>query len=353
MDTRDTLFLILGLQTLVILLILFLYRSNKNHINKYLGLVFITLFTEIIVYFLAKVIQHPAMHYIPLRFDFLTINFLFLYALKTAGVRVKSEISFYIPAIIEFTVLLFVFIGVLINSNLHDSLVLYRFNTITHILSSIYIITICILIIRVNQRHKALLPIHFTNTRYKSLTWLTVFCISCIVLNVFRHLYLNIGGKTEFVSLVYCGISLLCTYYITIASIIQINIDNIIPSKTEVEEDRKELKGILHNIEQYLYKNQSYLDPNINLRNFAKDINIPERSISKAINRIDNKNFSNYINSYRVEEFKRLLSSGEYDKYSISAIANEVGFSSRASFYKNFKEIVGVSPSVYVKELSA
>ncbi len=352
MTIQDTLFLILGLQTFVILLILFFYKSNKIHINRYLGLVFITLLVEISVFFLTKIVKNPAMFYVPFKFDFLTINFLFFYAVRTAGVKLKSEFRFYIPALLEFLILLFIFCAVLINPNIHDLLVTYHFNTISNVLSSIYIVLMSIFIIKIIQRHKTLLPIHFTNTKYKSLVWLTVFCLSCIVLNVFRHLYHSFGIKTELVANIYCGISLLCTYYITIASVIQINIDNVIPSKLEVEEDRKELKGILENIERYLFENRSYLDPNINLKNFAKDINIPERSISKAINKIDNKNFSNYINYYRVEEFKRLLGSGEYDKYSISAIANEVGFSSRASFYKNFKEIVGVSPSVYAKELS-
>ncbi|MFD2562602.1 helix-turn-helix domain-containing protein [Aquimarina rubra] len=126
----------------------------------------------------------------------------------------------------------------------------------------------------------------------------------------------------------------------------------MIPAKREINDGKEELEEVIKRIENHINEKKSYLNPDINLKSFSKDIRLPERIISRAINRIEHKNFNGYINSYRVKECKRLLLSEKYEQYSISAIADEVGFSSRASFYKNFKEIAGVSPSEYIKSVN-
>ncbi|WP_158447890.1 helix-turn-helix domain-containing protein [Aquimarina longa] len=127
---------------------------------------------------------------------------------------------------------------------------------------------------------------------------------------------------------------------------------NIVSSKIEEKETMQELEKVMTILEKYLLETKAYVNPSISLKILAKDIKLSERLISKAINKVTHKNFNNYINHYRIEEFKKLMSMNRHEKFSISAIANEVGFNSRASFYKNFKEIVGVSPSLYAKGLN-
>ncbi len=349
MSIRETLFLIIGVQTLVSFLLLFFYRSKKIHVNRYLGLFFASLFIELLLMLVHKYYEHPSINYIPFKFNFLALNFLFFYATETTGIDIKPKFYYYIPAFIEFLVLSVIFILVLNDSNIHQSIQQSSFQLIYRSLTSVYMILFSILIIRVNLKHQKLLPIHFSNTKYKSLWWLTILCVACICLHIFRHLYHTFGLRSEYISVAYCSIALLSLYYATISSLVQINIDNVIPSQKEAREGKEHLESILKDVSLYLKENKSYLNPEINLKNFAKEINLTERLISRAINRIENKNFNNYINHYRVEEFKRLLLKDEYKKYSISAIADEVGFSSRASFYKNFKEIAGVSPSDFVK----
>ena len=351
MEIKEALYLIIGLQTLVIVTILFSYKSKKNRINRYLSYFFMTICVEIFMYFLLKYQPNSILYYLPVRFDFLTLNFLYFYVTETAGIKIHSKFKFYIPAIIEFTILSIVLIFLVYDPGYKDYLDEYNFELYFRILSSLYIVVFSLLIIRIINRHQKLLNVHFSNVKYKSLYWLTAFCVGCIILNVLRHTYYTFNITSTFVSLAYCGLSLFLLYYVTIASLIQINIDNVIPSKSDAEEEHKQLEKIIYQVKNYLLENKTYLDPNINLKGFAKGIGISERDVSKAINRINNKNFSNYINYFRVEEFKQRLASEDYKKYSIYAIANEVGFSSRASFYKNFKEIEGVSPSVYLKNV--
>jgi AraC-like DNA-binding protein len=43
---------------------------------------------------------------------------------------------------------------------------------------------------------------------------------------------------------------------------------------------------------------------------------------------------------------------GKYANYTIQAIAEEVGFNNRSSFYTAFREIIGVTPMEYMKILN-
>jgi len=76
------------------------------------------------------------------------------------------------------------------------------------------------------------------------------------------------------------------------------------------------------------------------------DIN-PNR-LSQAINEKTGLNFKDYINSFRVEESKLLLSSPEFQKLTIEAIAEKAGFYSKSPFYSAFKKHTGMTPKEFV-----
>lgn len=348
MKILDSLFLISGLQTLVISVILLFFKSKKVRINRYLGLFFVTLLVEFVLLYGSNVVEHPAIYYVPLRFDFLSMNFLFFYAAETSGIRIENKFYYYIPAILEFLLSSVFFIAVLQNPDLHTTLKNNYFFTIIRAFASLYIVILSFLIIKINIKHRKQLPEFYEITKFKSLNWLTIFCVICICFNLFTNV-VRIFPEEKYLLVVSASMYLLSLYYITIASLVQINIINTI-SPEENKIAKAELEDVIKKIEAYMLETKAYLNPTISLKTFANDIKLPERLISKAINKIEHKNFNNYINYYRIEEFKKLLSMDRHKKFSISAIANEVGFNSRASFYKNFKEIVGVSPSIYAKK---
>jgi len=58
--------------------------------------------------------------------------------------------------------------------------------------------------------------------------------------------------------------------------------------------------------------------------------------------------FNNYVNSYRVNEAKKMILEGEE---SMSEVQYACGFNSRTTFYTAFKTFTGMSPSKF-KEMS-
>ena len=73
--------------------------------------------------------------------------------------------------------------------------------------------------------------------------------------------------------------------------------------------------------------------------------------VSQVINTVFGKNFRSFLNEYKIKEAQRLFSAPDGSKYTIEAVALQVGFKSRTAFRDTFKEITGVTPNFYLKSL--
>jgi len=82
------------------------------------------------------------------------------------------------------------------------------------------------------------------------------------------------------------------------------------------------------------------------------DANFTLQKLSHTFSAAFNQNFTNFINSYRIEESKRILCDPRKEYLSIAGIAYECGFNSLSSFNVSFKKNIGVTPSVFKKGVS-
>jgi AraC-like DNA-binding protein len=67
-----------------------------------------------------------------------------------------------------------------------------------------------------------------------------------------------------------------------------------------------------------------------------------------VINEQMKKNFSDFVNSFRVEEARKMLQEADEDT-SILHICYEVGFNSKSAFYRAFKKFTNITPSQFQK----
>ena len=74
---------------------------------------------------------------------------------------------------------------------------------------------------------------------------------------------------------------------------------------------------------------------------------VPRQSF---LNNHMNVNFSNFINVYRVNEIKKRLNQENLSKYTLKALSEQCGFSSKATFYRVFKNVTGMTPLEYCKK---
>lgn len=98
--------------------------------------------------------------------------------------------------------------------------------------------------------------------------------------------------------------------------------------------------------EEKVFKN-----PDLTLDFLSHKIGIKQNVIRHYLKKIKNTTFSNFINEYRIKDFKENLIKKEYQNYDLTGIALESGFKSRASFYRIFKGSQGMTPGDYKKDV--
>ena len=108
-----------------------------------------------------------------------------------------------------------------------------------------------------------------------------------------------------------------------------------------------------YSLMQYMSDAKPYLNKNLTLRDVARDLNVTSNTVSQVINECMKKNFFEFINEYRVQEFKQNIKRGQHDNYTILAVAQECGFASKSTFYSTFKKITGQTPADFVKSHQA
>ena len=94
--------------------------------------------------------------------------------------------------------------------------------------------------------------------------------------------------------------------------------------------------------------NKAYLNPDINLSDMAIQVNMSRTKLSEVINSGFNKNFNDFVNTYRVEAFKSMLKENKHKQLSLLGIAMDCGFNSKATFNRVFRKLTNTSPSEYL-----
>ena len=109
----------------------------------------------------------------------------------------------------------------------------------------------------------------------------------------------------------------------------------------------------IHSVLTRLMNEQKpYKNPELTLADLAQALNVNRNNLSQVINTYEQKSFYDYINLKRVEEFKRIVSFPESQKFTLLGLANDCGFNSKTSFNRNFKSVTGFSPTEYLKQVN-
>jgi AraC-like DNA-binding protein len=97
----------------------------------------------------------------------------------------------------------------------------------------------------------------------------------------------------------------------------------------------------------FMKREQPFTDGDLTIQKLAEKLSIPPNHLSQTINERLGQTFSDFINSYRVEEAKRKLLDPTLKHLSVLGIAEEVGFNSKSSFNAVFKKHTRMTPSEF------
>lgn len=117
--------------------------------------------------------------------------------------------------------------------------------------------------------------------------------------------------------------------------------------------EASKLPDLASQLERMMNQNKFYLDANYSLTNLSSDTDISANIIREVIASKGYKNFSAYINSFRIANAEQLISNGYLDTYSIESLCRDSGFQSEVTFYRVFKKIHDCTPKEFSYNLKS
>jgi AraC-like DNA-binding protein len=112
-----------------------------------------------------------------------------------------------------------------------------------------------------------------------------------------------------------------------------------------------EAQVIIDNLKKVITEKELFKNPGLKINDLAKEIKISAHQLSQILNDKVERNFTLFINEYRIDEACKLLLAENNPK--IEAIGFEVGFNSRSTFFSTFKKLKGTTPALYQQQNAA
>lgn len=120
--------------------------------------------------------------------------------------------------------------------------------------------------------------------------------------------------------------------------------------ENEVSEVDVEL-SLESKIQKLMEEKKIFLNPDLSLSDFEKELGISGRYISEAIKQTYGVGFNHLINEKRIEYFKEYVTDKGNSTKKIYLISSEVGFKSMTNFYAYSKKFLGLTPAEYIQQI--
>ncbi|WP_149025849.1 AraC family transcriptional regulator [Polaribacter sp. BM10] len=131
-------------------------------------------------------------------------------------------------------------------------------------------------------------------------------------------------------------------------------VDNSVNSNTNVQKTLPEtiITELLAKLDSFEKQPENFTNNKLTLSILAKELETNSNYLSKVINQKKGCNFSTYLRKLRIDYALDLLEKdATIRKFSIDAIAKEVGFKNAETFSKAFFKETELNPSFYIKQL--
>jgi AraC-like DNA-binding protein len=198
-------------------------------------------------------------------------------------------------------------------------------------------------------RHKKAATQHFSNPRQTSLAWVYTMLLFFTALMIGTTLN-GLLARTPLAN------HYLLTFSVIVLAML-VFVNRVImralrtPYFFAFEADEKaappENKEIAQRVLRLMEHEKPWLDPDLSLEQLAVAIGQKPKALSLVINETLGQNFFDFINHYRIEEAKRLLTNPVDKKTTVLEVLYQVGFNSKSSFNTLFKKYTGLTPTEF------
>ena len=362
--------LMASLHGLLLALILFFNQRLKSKSNKFLAFAILaasfTLSLDIIYYFEIEDQLPTVLQYVPLYWRAAVpvgIFYFILFLIDPNHKLTKLEKSGFVFIGLEvFTELLYIPVNILSSTEelIYDrEVILLGIEEFIGLAASFLFLSLAIKKTRKYQRY---LYQNYSTTSDKSLQWFLWFLWINMAISVMWLISYVLGwlGFDDMAHQTFVWMTIgfgLSLFFIGYYFILKYNWFHAVPIAADSFEEEPTKTKLSSKTDTY-YQNlltlmkdeRLYTDVELTLQTLSEKLGISPGYLSKIINEKEDKNFFEFVNTYRVQEVKDKLVDNEYHHYSILGIALESGFKSKSTFNTVFKKFTGQTPSAYQKQ---
>lgn len=210
------------------------------------------------------------------------------------------------------------------------------------------------------QAYQQLMQQEVSNTENINISWVKFFMTVFLVINIFFLVGLFVVIHFDYVMTLWKATGIvfsLSVFALGYKGILQREIfytDEIKPAEIPVINNQiKPDQQLIEKLVSYMIEKKPHLDSELTLSSLAKDISMSRSQLSQLINDGLGENFYDFVNKYRVEEVKRLMTDPQVKNFNLLGIALEAGFKSKSTFNLIFKRFTGLTPTEYRKNISS
>lgn len=122
--------------------------------------------------------------------------------------------------------------------------------------------------------------------------------------------------------------------------------------RSNVENNRlkpNEIRKLQKRLHFFMSQEKVFLQQDLTLKSLAGKLSTSSNNVSWLLNQVYQTSFYDYVNQHRIREFVSKIERQEHERHTLLALAMDVGYTSKSTFNKAFKNIMGVTPSHYIK----
>ena len=117
---------------------------------------------------------------------------------------------------------------------------------------------------------------------------------------------------------------------------------------TEIDQRIAQVSTLMTRIKTLMEEKELFKKTDLKVEDIAEELGTNTAYVRQCIAGAYGGSFKNFVNEYRVRYVQQALKKNPEAK--ITALALDAGFSSSATFYRNFTAVTGLSPAAWLKE---
>ncbi len=350
-------------QGIFLALVLLTNKNGKRRSNRILSVLLLVLSISI-----AHSVFMPSIANTPYRikepFILLIGPLLLFYFREAAGLERlnRSDVLHLIPFILFFVVLWPVYIFG--PSTAYSQFLILHSVTLTAAMWTLAVLQYGFylwVVVRLYRKHVSSLESEFSNTEGKTLSWMKsffhIFGWTFVLLVITIPVAVHSGDYVLVSTIVNCTLSL-AVFILGYEGLFQEEVFSTgtalqpvdaVPGTTsqEPQQPPEVAREVVQNLLSFVAEKKPYLDEALTLTQLATQLGMSRNQLSLVINNGVGQSFYTFINTYRVEEAKRLIADPKNANFTFLSLAFEAGFPSKSSFHNIFKKVTGLTPTEY------